>query len=158
LRNPLKKQPGLLQFTPVKPGKIHFRAGENDNKLSNYAKNIGVVAVFLSVITWILAFRLGGYSPMLAVAVVFFMTLNALGAVYPLYRLRTKNPFNVYILGMLIRMAVIGVVWTLFLGQEGISQKTLLAVILTAMFSFVAFLTVEIRHFMRHPENFQSAL
>ena len=126
--------------------------------MSSYAKNIGGVAVFLSVIAWVLATRVGDYSRALAVTVVLFMALNALAAVYPLYRLRAKNPFNVYILGMLVRMAIIGVVLTLFLAKQDVSQKTTLAVALTAMFSFVVFLTVEIRHFIRHPENFQGAL
>lgn len=85
------------------------------------------------------------------------MALNALAALFPLYVLRKKNPFNVYLWGMLIRLGFIGAVFIAFITHTELSQDKLLALTFTAMFSFIVYLAVEIRHFLRHPESFQAA-
>jgi hypothetical protein len=88
---------------------------------------------------------------------VVFMALNAWAAMYPLYRFRGKrNPFNVYLVGMLIRMAVIGATLIAIVVAGGLSQSALLAMTLTAMVSFVAYLVVEIHHFLRHNASLMS--
>lgn len=105
-----------------------------------------------------LSTRLDGYPLSLALAAVVFMALNALGAVYPLYLNRgRKNPFNVYIGGMVVRMAVIGASLIAVIVLTRLSKAALLSLTCTAMASFLAYLAVEIRHFMRNPSGLLAA-
>jgi hypothetical protein len=53
-------------------------------------------------------------------------------------------------LGMVVRMGVIGVALILVITLGGLSQNALLAITLTAMVSFIAYLAVEIHHFLSH--------
>lgn len=91
-----------------------------------------------------------GYPSLLGIGAVAFMALNALAALYPLYRFKGKNPLNIYMVGMIVRLAVIGLALIALLVRGGLSESALLAVTLTAMVSFVAYLGVEIHHFLRH--------
>lgn len=105
----------------------------------------------LSIVAILLPFGLKGYPTAFGMGAVVFMACNALAAVYPLYRFRGQgNPLNVYMLGMMIRMGVIGVVLVLVITLGGLSQNALLAFTITAMFSFIAYLAVEIHHFLRN--------
>ena len=113
--------------------------------------------VLLSVAASLLSSRMEGYPVAFATGAVVFMALNALAAIYPLYRFRGKgNPLNVYMLGMVVRMAVIGIALILVILLGGLSQNALLALTLTAMVSFVAYLAVEIHHFLRHNASLMS--
>ncbi len=119
--------------------------------LSTYSKKIALVMVLLSLAAGLLSFRMEGYPAAFGTGAVLFMALNALAAIYPLYRFRGKaNPMNVYMLGMVVRMAIIGMALILVILVGGLSKNALLAVTLTAMFSFIAYLAVEIHHFLRH--------
>lgn len=97
-----------------------------------------------------LAYKLDLYHWSLGLGVVVFMGMNALAAVYPLYRFPGKNPFNVYLGGMVVRLAVIGAVLILIISLGDLSKPHLLSMTLTAMASFVAYLSVEVRHFLNH--------
>ena len=113
--------------------------------------------VLLAVAAGILSSRWEGYPVGFATGAVVFMALNALAALYPLYRFRGKwNPFNVYLMGMVVRMAVIGVALIGVILAGGLSQSALLALTLTAMISFIAYLAVEIHHFLRHNASLMS--
>jgi hypothetical protein len=119
--------------------------------LSTYSKKIALVMVLLSLAAGLLSFRMDGYPAAFGTGAVVFMALNALAAIYPLYRFRGKgNPLNVYMLGMVVRMGVIGVALILVITLGGLSQNALLAITLTAMVSFIAYLAVEIHHFLSH--------
>jgi hypothetical protein len=111
--------------------------------------------LLLCVATVALASRHGLYHWSMGIGAVVFMAANALGAVYPLYRFRGRNPFNIYIIGMLTRLGLIGALLTVLITRPGLSKETLLALTLTGMASFVAYLAVEIRHFLRN-ETFQA--
>jgi hypothetical protein len=125
--------------------------------LSTYSKKIAIVMVLLSVAAGFLSSRLEGFPIALATGAVAFMALNALGAIYPLYRFKgKKNPFNLYLMGMIVRMAVIGFTLIAVILVGGLSQNALLALTLTAMVSFVAYLAVEIHHFLRHNASLMS--
>jgi hypothetical protein len=125
--------------------------------LSTYSKKIAIVMVMLSVAAGILSSRLEGFPIALATGAVVFMALNALGAIYPLYRFKgKKNPFNIYLMGMIVRMALIGFTLIAVILVGGLSQNALLALTLTAMVSFVAYLAVEIHHFLRHNASLMS--
>ncbi len=113
--------------------------------------------VFLAVTAGLVSSRLEGYPLAFAAGAVVFMGLNALAAIYPLYRFRGKmNPFNVYLMGMVVRMAVIGMVLIGVILLGGLKQSALLALTLTAMISFIAYLAVEIHHFLRHNASLMS--
>jgi hypothetical protein len=125
--------------------------------LSIYSKKIALVMVLLAAIAGMLSSRWEGYPVTFATGAVVFMALNALAAIYPLYRFRGKmNPFNVYLMGMMVRMAVIGAVLIGVILAGGLSQSALLALTLTAMVSFIAYLAVEIHHFLRHNASLMS--
>lgn len=125
--------------------------------LATYFKKIALVMMALSITAGLMSLRIESYPMMLGTAAVAFMALNALAAIYPLYMFRgRKNPFNVYMMGMTIRMAVIGVVLILVITLGGLSQNTLLSITLTAMVSFIAYLAVEIHHFLRHNASLMS--
>ena len=95
--------------------------------------------------------KVDGFSIAIATSVVLFMGLNALAAIYPLYVFKGKlNPFNLYLAGMVVRMGAIGIALIALILLGGLSQNALLAVALTGMASFVAYLGVEIHHFLRH--------
>ncbi len=91
-----------------------------------------------------------GYPSAFGMGAVAFMALNALAAMYPLYRYKGKNPLNVYMAGMAVRLAVIGLVLIAVMAKADLSEQQLLALTLTAMVSFIAYLGVEIHHFLRH--------
>jgi hypothetical protein len=118
--------------------------------LSTYAKKIALVMALLALAAAAVSFRVEGYPAAFGTGAVVFMALNALGALYPLYRFKGKNPLNIYMIGMIVRLAVIGLVLIALMAKGGLSQAALLAVTLTAMVSFVAYLGVEIHHFLRH--------
>src|SRR4051812_47331817 len=98
--------------------------------------------VLLALVAVGIATRLESYRLSFAVGAVIFMACNAIGAIYPLYRLKGKNPFNVYLLGMTIRLAVIGAVLITLVVAGGLSMNALLGVTLTGMISFIAYLGV----------------
>ena len=113
--------------------------------------------VLLSLAAGALSFQVDGYPAAFGTGAVVFMGLNALAALYPLYRFRAiGNPFNVYLAGMVVRMAVIGIALIAVITLSSLTQNALLAVTLTAMVSFVAYLAVEVHHFLRHPDTFTS--
>lgn len=125
--------------------------------LSTYSKKIAIVMVLLAMAAALVSSRLEGYPLAFATGAVVFMAFNALGAIYPLYRFKGKmNPFNVYLAGMVVRMAVIGLVLIGIILMAGLSQSALLALTLTAMVSFIAYLAVEIHHFLRHNASLMS--
>ena len=66
------------------------------------------------------------------------------------------NPFNVYLMSMVVRMAVIGMVLIAVILIGGLKQSALLALTMTAMVSFIAYLAVEIHHFLRHNASLMS--
>ena len=108
----------------------------------------------LSLATALLSFRLDSYPLILGFGAIAFMGLNALAAVYPLYMAwGRKNPFNVYLAGMAVRLGLIGIALILIVQLGGLTQKALLSLTLTAMISFVAYLVMEIRHFLRSPSG-----
>jgi hypothetical protein len=138
------------------PGKS-FSGKTESPVLSTYSKKIALVMVLLSVAAGALSFQVDGYPAAFGTGAVVFMALNALAALYPLYRFRgTLNPFNVYIAGMAVRMAVIGIALIALIITGGLSKNALLAVTLTAMVSFIAYLAVEVHHFLRHSATFMS--
>lgn len=107
--------------------------------------------VLLALAAGAIARKVDGFTPAFAAGTVIFMALNALAALYPLYRFRGRgNPFNIYLAGMVVRMAVIGVVLIAIILGTGLGQNALLAIALTGMGSFVAYLCVEIHHLLRH--------
>lgn len=97
-----------------------------------------------------MAHKLELYPWSLGLGVVVFMGLNAVGAVYPLYRFPARNPFNVYLGSMVVRLGVIGTALILIISLGNFSMPILLSMTLTAMASFVAYLAVEIKHFLNH--------
>ena len=147
------KIPGpLLSFPRVKnnPGKS-FSGKTDFPALSTYSKKIALVMVLLALAARGVAFGVTEYPTGMAIGAVAFMALNALAALYPLYLFKDKNPLNVYMMGMVARLAVIGLILIALLVRTSLSQDQLLAVTLTAMVSFVAYLGVEIQHFLRNP-------
>jgi len=118
--------------------------------LSIYSKKIALVMVLLALAAGAVSFRVKGYPAAFGTGAVVFMALNALAALYPLYRFKGKNPLNIYMVGMIARLAVIGLALIALMAKGGLSQNGLLAVTLTAMVSFVAYLGVEIHHFLHH--------
>ena len=106
--------------------------------------------VMLALAAGAVSFRVKGYPAAFGTGAVVFMALNALAALYPLYHFKGKNPLNIYMIGMIVRLAVIGLVLIVTMVKGGLSQAALLAVTLTAMVSFVAYLAVEVHHFLRH--------
>lgn len=118
--------------------------------MSIYSKKIALVMVLLALTAGAVSFRVKGYPAAFGTGAVVFMALNALAALYPLYHFKGKNPLNIYMIGMIVRLAVIGLVLIVTMVKGGLSQTALLAVTLTAMVSFVAYLAVEVHHFLRH--------
>jgi hypothetical protein len=135
---------------PVKKLGKTFPERLEPTAVSTYSKKIALVMVLLALAAGAVSFRVEGYPAAFGTGAVVFMALNALAALYPLYRFRGKNPFNIYMAGMMVRLVVIGLVLIVLMIKGGLSQNALLAVTLTAMFSFIAYLTVEIHHFLRH--------
>jgi hypothetical protein len=125
--------------------------------LSIYSKKIALVMVLLSAVAVLVSSRIEGYPAAFGTGAIMFMALNALAAIYPLYHFRGKmNPFNVYLMGMVVRMAVIGAVLIAVILAGGLDKNALLALTLTAMISFIAYLAVEIHHFLRHNASLMS--
>jgi len=124
--------------------------------LSIYSKKIALVMVLLALTAGAVSFRVKGYPAAFGTGAVVFMALNALAALYPLYRFKGKNPFNIYMIGMIVRLALIGLVLIIVMAKAGLSQTALLAVTLSAMVSFVAYLAVEVHHFLRHNATLMS--
>jgi energy-converting hydrogenase Eha subunit H len=118
--------------------------------LSSYIKNIALVMGLLSLAAVGMAHKLDLYHWTLGLGVVVFMGVNALGAVWPLYRFPAKNPFTVYLGGMALRLALIGTALILVISLGNLSTPHLLAMTVTAMASYVAYLSVEVRHFLNH--------
>ena len=113
--------------------------------------------VLLTTVAVMVSSRMESYPVTLGIGAIMFMALNALAAIYPLYHFRgKKNPFNVYLMGMVVRMAVIGLTLILVIVVSGLSQSALLALTLTAMMSFIAYLAAEIHHFLRHNASLMS--
>ena len=120
----------------------------------SFVRQIAACFTVLALGAFFLSLKLPGYPRFFGVIAVCLMAINALSSIYPLYALRGKNPFNVYLWGMLIRLALIGVAFITLVVKSRLTQGGLLAVTFTALFSFVVYLAVEIRHFLRHPESF----
>lgn len=118
--------------------------------MSTYSKKIALVMALLALAAGAVSFRVKGYPAAFGTGAIVFMALNALAALYPLYRFKGKNPLNIYMVGMIVRLVVIGLVLIVLMVKGGLSQDALLAVTLTAMISFVAYLAVEVHHFLRH--------
>lgn len=116
--------------------------------MSTYIKNIALVMVTLSIAALAMAYKLELYHWSLGLGVVVFMGINALGAVYPLYRFPGSNPFNVYLGSMVLRLGIIGTALILVITLGNLSMPHLLSMTLTAMASYVAYLAVEVRHFL----------
>ncbi len=111
----------------------------------------------LSVAAGLLSTRLQSYPAAFATGAVVFMALNALAALYPLYHFRgKKNPFNLYLMGMVVRMAIVGFALILVITLGGLDKAALLAITLTGMISFLAYLVVEIHHFVHHNASLMS--
>ncbi len=120
-----------------------------------YSKKILFVMVFLAMVAAFVSTRLQFYPVVFATGAVIFMALNALAALLPLYIFRgKKNPFTVYLMGMVVRLALVGIAMILLLTIGKLDQNALLSITLTAMVSFVAYLAVEIHHFIRHNAGF----
>ena len=124
--------------------------------MSTYTKKIGLVMALLALAAGAVSFRFEGYPAAFGTGAVAFMALNALAALYPLYRFKGKNPLNIYMVGMIVRLAIIGLVLIAVMAKAGLSEGELLAMTLTAMVSFVAYLGVEIQHFLRHNASLMS--
>jgi hypothetical protein len=125
--------------------------------LSTYSKKITIVMGLLCMAAALLPMSLESYPAFFGIGVVVFMALNALAALYPLYRFRGKaNPFNVYLAGMVVRMGIIGTALILVVTLSGLDQTALLSITLTGMISFIAYLAVEIHHFLRHNASLMS--
>lgn len=118
--------------------------------MSSYLKNIAMVMVLLSMAAVGMALKLDLYHWSLGVATVVFMGLNAIFAIYPLYRFKSRNPISVYLGGMVVRLGVMGAVLILVILAGGLDRNDLLAMTLTAMGSFLAYLAVELRHFLNN--------
>lgn len=111
----------------------------------------------LSVAAVLMSLKLDAYPTAFATGVVFFMAANALAAIYPLYLFRgKKNPFNVYLMGMVIRLAVVGAALILVITLGDLNKAALLSITLTGMLSFIAYLMVEIHHFIHHNAGLMS--
>jgi hypothetical protein len=123
-----------------------------------YSKKIFLVMALLSVAAGFLSTRMQSYPAAFATGAVVFMALNALAALYPLYHFRGKktNPFNVYLMGMVVRMAVVGFALILVITLGGLDKAALLSITLTGMVSFLAYLAVEIHHFVHHNDSLMS--
>lgn len=119
--------------------------------MSTYSKKIALVMVLLALAAWGIAFGIEGYPVGFGIGAVAFMALNALAALYPLYLFKGKNPLNLYMVGMIARLAVIGLVLIAIMAKSDLTESQLLSLTLTAMVSFIAYLGVEIHHFLRHP-------
>ncbi|MDQ3002523.1 MAG: hypothetical protein M3Y08_14840 [Fibrobacterota bacterium] len=125
--------------------------------MSIYSKKIALVMVLLSAVAVLVSSRMESYPAAYGTGAIMFMALNALAAIYPLYHFRGRmNSFNVYLMGMVVRMAVIGMVLIAIILVGGLNQSDLLAITLTAMISFIAYLAVEIHHFLRHNASLMS--
>lgn len=116
--------------------------------MTSYIKNIALVMALLSTTAVIMAQQLDLYHWSVGLGVVVFMGINAIGAIYPLYRFPSHNPFNVYLGSMVVRLAVIGAALIILISAGDLSMPHLLSMTLTAMLSFVAYLGVEVRHFL----------
>jgi hypothetical protein len=126
--------------------------------LSNYVKSIALVMALLCAASAILSFRMDGYPLVFGLSAIIFMGLNAIGAVYPLYINKgKKNPFNVYLGGMIVRLALIGFALILIIQLTSLSKGALMSLTFTAMISFVAYLAMEVRHFIRNPSGLMTA-
>ena len=132
------------------------RATRNLSALSSYIKNIALVMVLLSLAAVTMAKQLDLYHWSLGLGVVVFMGVNALGAVYPLYRFPGRNPFNVYLGSMVLRLGIIGTALILVISLGNLSMPNLLSMTLTAMASYVAYLAIEVRHFLTQNAAFLS--
>jgi hypothetical protein len=118
--------------------------------LSTYSKKIALVMVLLALAARGVSLGIEGYPTGFGLGAVAFMALNALAALWPLYLFKGRNPLNIYMAGMIARLAVIGLILIAVMAKAGLSEDQLLALTLTAMVSFVAYLGVEIHHFLRH--------
>lgn len=103
-----------------------------------------------------MAHKLDLYHWTVGLGVVIFMGINALAAVYPLYRFPGRNPLNVYLGGMVLRLGVIGTTLILIISLSDLSKPHLLSMTLTAMASFIAYLAVEVSHFLNNNAFFAS--
>ncbi len=113
---------------------------------------------FLTGLVGLVSTKIHPYPIAFATGVVVLMALNALAALYPLYYFRgKKNPFNVYVMGMMVRLAFVGLSLILVITLGGLEKSAVLAITLTGMFSFIAFLGVEIHHFLHHNDSLMSA-
>src|SRR6185436_17343722 len=92
------------------PRRNPFPGDRKPSPLSSYVKKILLVTLLLCLGALYLAIRFRIYPPVHGMGAVLFMGLNALAAVYPLYRFRQRNPFQLYLLGMVVRLGVIGAV------------------------------------------------
>lgn len=111
----------------------------------------------LSVAAGLLSLKLQSYPTAFATGVVFFMALNAIGALYPLYWFKgKKNPFNIYLMGMVVRLLVVGIALIIVITIGGLDKAALLSITLTGMVSFIAYLMVEIHHFIHHNKSLMS--
>jgi hypothetical protein len=126
--------------------------------LFTYSKKIFVVMALLALVAGLLSTKLQSYPAAFATGAIVFMGLNALGAIYPLYHFRgRKNPFNVYLMGMVIRLAIVGLALILVITLSELDKVALLSITLTGMASFLAYLGVEIHHFLHHNDKLMSA-
>jgi|GEM_PF-2352812 len=125
--------------------------------LSTYSKKITLVMGLLCLAAAILSMSMEAYPAFFATGVVVFMAVNAWAALYPLYHFRGKaNPFNLYLAGMVVRMGIIGAALILVVTLSGLDKTALLSITLTGMVSFIAYLAVEIHHFLRHNASLMS--
>jgi hypothetical protein len=69
-----------------------------------------MVMALLAVAAGVLSLKMETYPMVFGIGAVCFMALNALGALYPLYHFKgNKNPFNIYLMGMIVRLGVVGI-------------------------------------------------
>jgi hypothetical protein len=135
----------------LKPGQGKFLV------LFTYSKKIFLVMAALSVAAGLLSLKLQAYPTAFATGVVVFMALNAIGALYPLYHFKgKKNPFNIYLMGMVVRLGLVGLGLILVITLGGLDKAALLSITLTGMVSFIAYLMVEIHHFIHHNASLMS--
>lgn len=94
---------------------------------------------------------------------ILLLALNAFLAIGPLHWLRSKpgrdrNPFNIYVGGMLPRLLFIGLALALFLRLSSADPSVRIAAALTSFLAFLVFLGVEVHHFISQRQLFEPGL
>jgi hypothetical protein len=120
-----------------------------------FSLQIAVTYTACAVLFFIVSRITSQFQLWTGLAVSSLMSLNVLGAVYPLYLFKKSNPITVYLVGMFIRVILLG--FALALLYYFFSQGKL-SFFLTAIPVYIIFQIIEIRHFIKSKSIFEGRL